>query len=205
MALRLCYLVTCRIFGLPGSRRRTALDKDIELMGRRPEVRVLKRQLHGRVRYRPADRAILAVLSRLLPRRRWGCFLVTPETMLRWHRELSRRKWKRWRALRGPRRPPLGDELVELIVRFGRENRRWGCVRIQGELRGLGVRISASSIRRVLRSHGFGPVPRGGPTWKQFITAQAKGNLATDFFVVDTIGLNQLYVLFVRSEEHTSE
>jgi hypothetical protein len=196
MGLRLCYLVTCRIFGLPGSRRRTALDKDIELMVLRHEVRVLKRQLHGRVRYRTTDRAILAALSRVLPRWRWGCFLVTPETLLRWHRELSRRKWKRWRALRGPGRPPLGDEIVDLIVRLGRENRRWGCVRIQGELRGLGVRVSASSIRRVLRSHGLRPPPRGGPTWKEFITAQAKGILATDFFVVDTIGLNQLYVLF---------
>jgi transposase InsO family protein len=173
------------------------LDKDVELMVLRHEVRVLKRQLHGRVRYRTTDRAILAVLSRVLPRWRWGCFLVTPETLLRWHRELSRRKWKRWRAQRGPGRPPLRDEVVELIVRLGRENRRWGCVRIQGELRGLGIRVSASSIRRVLRSHGFGPAPRGGPTWKQFITAQAKGILATDFFVVDTIGLNQLYVLFV--------
>ena len=98
---------------------------------------------------------------------------------------------------RRPGRPPLGDELVELIVRLGRENRRWGCVRIQGELRRLGVCVSASSIRRVLRSHGLGPAPRGGPTWKEFITAQASGILATDFFVVDTIGLTQLYVLFV--------
>jgi len=197
MPLRLCYLVTCRIFGLLGSRRRTALDKDIELMVLRHELRLLKRQLHGRVRYRTTDRAILAALSRLLPRWRWRCFLVTPETLLHWHRELSRRKWKRWRAERGPGRPPLGDEIVELIVRLGQENRRWGCVRIQGELRGLGIRISASSIRRVLRSHGLGPAPRGGPTWKEFIAAQAKGILATDFFVVDTIGLNQLYVLFV--------
>src|ERR1039457_5212120 len=197
MALRLCYLVACRIFGLLGSRRRTALDKDIELMVLRHEVRVLKRQLHGRVRYRPADRAILAALSRVLPRWRWRCFLVTPETLLRWHRELSRSKWKRWRAQRGPGRPPLGDEIVEFIVRLGRENKRWGCVRIQGELRGLGVRISASSIRRVLRSHGLGPAPRGGPTWKEFLTAQASGILATDFFVVDTIKFTQLYVLFV--------
>jgi len=118
----------------------------------RHEVRVLKRQLHGRVRYRTTDRAILAALSRSLPRWRWRCFLVTPDTLLRWHRELSRRKWKRWRTQRGPGRPPLGDEIVELIVRLGRENRRWGCVRIQGELRGLGIRLSASSIRRVLRT-----------------------------------------------------
>ena len=121
----------------------------------RHEVRLLKRQLHGRVRYRTTDRASLAALSRLLPRWRWRCFLVTPETLLRWHRELSRRKWKRWRAQRGPGRPPLRDEVAELIVRLGRENRRWGCVRIQGELRGLGVRISASSIRRVLHPTGF--------------------------------------------------
>jgi hypothetical protein len=92
------------------------LEKDIELMVLRHEVRVLKRQLHGRVRYRTADRVILAALSRLLPRWRWRCFLVTPETLLRWHRELSRRKWKRWRTQRGPGRPPLRDELVELIV-----------------------------------------------------------------------------------------
>jgi len=111
-------------------------------------------------------------------------------------------KWKRWRAQRGPGRPPLGDESSELIVRLGRENRRWGCIRIQGELRGLGIRVSASSIRRVLRSPRFGPVPRGGPTWKQFITAQAKGILATDFFVVDTIKFTQLYVLFmIRAPE----
>jgi transposase InsO family protein len=197
MPLGLCYLVMCRIFGLLRYCRRTALDKDVELMVLRHEVRVLKRQLHGRVRYRTTDRAILAALSRLLPRWRWRCFLVTPETLLRWHRELSRRKWKRWRTLRGPGRPPLGDEIVELIVRLGRENRRWGCVRIQGELRGLKIRVSASSIRRVLRSHGLGPAPRGGPTWKQFLAAQAKGILATDFFVVDTIKFTQLYVLFV--------
>ena len=163
----------------------------------RHEVRVLTWQLHGRVRYRPAERAILAALSRVLPRWRRRCFLVTPETLLRWHRELSRSKWKRWRAQRGPGRPPLRDEIVDLIVRLGRENRRWGCVRIQGELRWLGIRISASSIRRVLRSRGLGPAPRGGPTWKEFLTAQAKGILATDFFVVDTIKFTQLYVLFV--------
>ena len=197
MPLGLCYLVMCRIFGLLRSCRRTPLEKDIELMVLRHEVRALKRQLHGRVRYRTTDRAILAALSRLLPRWRWRCFLVTPDTLLRWHRELSRRKWKRWRTQRGPGRPPLGAEIVELIVRLGRENRRWGCVRIQGELRGLGIRLSASSIRRVLRHHGLGPAPRSGPTWKEFLAAQAIGILATDFFVVDTIKFTQLYVLFV--------
>ena len=91
----------------------------------------------------------------------------------------------------------MRDELVELIVRLGRENRRWGCVRIQGELRKLGIRVSASSIRRILRRHSLGPVPRGGPTWREFLTAQAHSVLAIDFFTVDTVSLKQLYVLFV--------
>jgi putative transposase len=163
----------------------------------RHQVRVLERQLHGRVRYRPADRAILAALSRCLPRAGRRCFLVSPDTLLRWHRELARRKWRRWRVQRGSGRPPMSHELVDLIVRLGRENRRWGCVRIQGELRKLGIRVSATSIRRVLRHHGLGPVPRGGPTWSEFLRAQANVVLATDFFTVDTISLKQLYVLFV--------
>jgi transposase InsO family protein len=91
----------------------------------------------------------------------------------------------------------MSDELVELILRLGRENRRWGCVRIQGELRKLGIRVSATSIRRVLRHHGLGPVPRNGPAWSEFLRAQANSVLATDFFTVDTISLKQLYVLFV--------
>jgi len=116
----------------------------------RHQVRILERQLNARVAYRPVDRAILAALSRLVPRRRWRSFLATPETLLCWHRELSGRKWRRWRSTRGPGRPPINDELVELIVRLAQENRCWGCVRIQGELRGLGIRVSASSIRRTL-------------------------------------------------------
>jgi putative transposase len=91
----------------------------------------------------------------------------------------------------------MKDELIELIVRLGRENRRWGCVRIQGELRKLGMRVSASSIRRVLRRHGLGPAPRSGPTWSEFLRSQVQSVLATDFFTVDTVFLKQLYVLFV--------
>src|ERR1039458_8705984 len=98
----------------------------------RHQVRILERQLHARVRYRPADRAILAALSRLLSRSRWQSFMVTPETLLRWHREAAKHRWRRWRRQRGPGRPPMRDELVELIVRLGRENRRPGCVRNPG-------------------------------------------------------------------------
>ena len=197
MVFSLLYIGICRLLGLVFSCRRSESDKDIEILVLRHQVRVLERQLHGRVRYRPADRAILAGLSRLLPRARWRCFLVTPDTLVRWHRELARRKWRRRRALRGPGRPSMSDELVDLIVRLGQENRRWGCVRIQGELRKLGIRVSATSIRRVLRHHGLGPVPRNGPTWSEFLRAQANSVLATDFFTVDTISFKQLYVLFV--------
>jgi transposase InsO family protein len=91
----------------------------------------------------------------------------------------------------------LNPELVDLIVRLGRENRSWGCVRIQGELRKLGIWVGATSVRRVLRCHGLGPAPRGGPTWAEFLKAQAKGILTTDFFSVDTVFFKRLYVLFV--------
>jgi putative transposase len=197
VALSLCYVALCRLLALVRSSRRDEFDKDIELMVLRHEVRILERQVHGRVRYRWVDRAILTALSRLLPRCRWRSFLVTPETLLRWHRELSKRKWRRWQRHRGPGRPPLPDGVVELILRLGRENRSWGCVRIQGELRGIGIRVSATSIRRIPRRNGLGPAPRRGPTWSEFLRSQAKGILATDFFTVDTATFRQLYVLFV--------
>ena len=197
MLFSLLYAGLCRLLGLVVSFRRRDSDKDIEIMVLRHKVRVLERQLHARVRYRPADRAILALLSRLLPRMRWRSFLVTPETLLRWHREAAKVKWRRWRKQRGPGRPPMSDGLVDLIVRLGRENRRWGCIRIQGELRKLGIRVAANSIRRVLRRNGLGPTPRGGPTWAEFLRSQAHSVLATDFFSVDTVSLQRLYVLFV--------
>ena len=202
MAFSLVYLGLCRILALVVSSRRCEADKDVELVVLRHQVRVLERQVHGRVRYRPVDRALLAALSRLLPRERWRAFLVTPATLLRWHREAGRRKWRAWRRQRGPGRPAMSAELVELIVGLGRENRTWGCVRIQGELAKLGIRVGATSVRRVLRHHGLGPAPRRGPTWAEFLRAQAKGITATDFFTVDTVLLKRLYVLFAI--EHAS-
>jgi hypothetical protein len=91
----------------------------------------------------------------------------------------------------------MSDELVDPIVRLGRENRSWGCIRIQGELRKLGVRVSATSVRRVLRRAGLGPAPRGGPSWSECLRSQAHGVLATDFFAVDTLSLKKLYVQLV--------
>jgi len=160
----------------------------------RHQLTVLRRTVE-RPRLRRRDRVLLAAASRLLPRERWSVFLVTPQTLLRWHRELVRKKWRYRRRFAG--RPRLDRELRELVVRLGRENPRWGCLRIQGELRKLGIRVGATTIRSLLRRSGLGPAPRrGGPSWSEFLHAQAQGILAADFFTVETAWLRTLYVLF---------
>ena len=120
---------------------------------------------------------------------------MAPRTLLRWHRELVRRKWTYRR--RGPGRPGLHPETVDLILRLARENPRWGYLRIRGELLKLGLRVSATAIRTILRRRGLGPAPRrSGPSWSEFLRSQARGILAVDFFTVETAWLRTLYVLF---------
>jgi putative transposase len=141
-----------------------------------------------------ADRAFLAALARLLPWRRRQGLVVTPQTLLRWHRELVRRKWRQPRraADRRDRRP-----CARAGLRFARENPRWGYPRIAGELLKLGLRVSPSTIRRILLAAGSGPAPRRtGPSWRQFLRQQAASMLACDFFTVETISLRRFYVLF---------
>jgi putative transposase len=160
----------------------------------RRQLRVLRRSV-PRPPLARRDRVLLAVASRLLPRERWGVFLVSPHTLLRWHRELVRRK----RAFRGRSsgRPPLDPGVRELVLRLARENQKWGCVRIQGELRKIGVWVGATTIRSLLRRSGLGPAPRrGGPSWAEFLRAQAQAIVACDFFTVETVWLRTLYVLF---------
>jgi putative transposase len=138
----------------------------------------------------------MAAASMLLPRERWSSFLVTPQTLLRWHRELVGGKWT-FRRKKTLGRPPVETELRDLVLRMGRENPRWGCMRIQGELRKLGIRIGATTIRSILRRAGLGPAPRrDGPTWTEFLRAQAEGIWSCDFFTVQTAWLRSLYVLF---------
>jgi len=121
----------------------------------------------------------------LFSRERWTSFLVRPTTLLLWHRELIRRKWTnrgKW-----ARRPPMSPQVTDLILRFAKENPRWGCVRIQREPRGLGIRVGATTIRSLLRRYGLGPAPRReGPSWSEFLRAQASGIFACDFFTVGT-------------------
>jgi putative transposase len=175
---------------------RSADAKEVEILVLRHQLAVLRRQ-HPRPRLQPQDRALLAALSRLLPRRRWSIFVVTPQTLLGWHRRMVRRHWTYPTLPRG--RPSVPQQVKTLIVRLASENPRWGYQRIRGELLRLGCRVSASSIARVLRANGLQPAPRraaASPTWRAFLRQQAAGILACDFLTVDTVFLQRLYVLF---------
>jgi putative transposase len=200
MALSFLYLMTRRLLRILLGRCQSEHAKDVEIVVLRHQLDVLRRQVK-RPEFRPADRALLAALSRALPRRCWSSFLVTPDTILRWHRRLVTRKWTQTQTRSG--RPPLADHLVALILRLARENPRWGYQRIQGELKNLGIQVSATSIRTVLLGNGLRPAPRrASVTWRAFLRAQAAAIVATDFFTVETVRLKTLYVLFLI-ELHT--
>jgi len=193
---RLAYLTLCRSIQLLALLARGDAAKDLEILVLRHQLTVLRRQL-SRPKLEPADRALLAAISRLLPRARWSCFLVTPKTLLRWHRRLVAGVWTY--PHRGPGRPPLDQDMRQLIVRLATENPRWGYQRIRGELLHLGFRVSASSIARALRANGLQPAPRRAArstTWRSFLRRQAASIVACDFFTVDTVFLQRLYVLF---------
>ena len=195
MLLSLVYFALSRLLRAMTPSARSDLARDVELLVLRHQVKVLSRGVR-QPPFRRRDRMLLAAASRILPREQWKAFVVTPRTLLWWHRELVRRKWTYRR--RGPGRPKLDPETVELIVRMARDNPMWGYLRIRGELLKLGVRVSATTIRAVLRRHGLGPAPRrSGPGWKEFLRQQAAGILASDFFTVETVWLKTLYVLFV--------
>ncbi len=194
MLFALIYSVVRRLLrAVAGPSSVSALE--IENAVLRHELAVLRRK-SGRVRFQRRDRLLLAAMSRILPRDQWTSFLVSPQTLLRWHRELVRKKWTYHRQ-KNLGRPPLDPAIRDLVIRLGRENPRWGCIRIQGELRTLGIRVAATTIRTILRRAGLPPAPRrSGPSWTEFLRAQARGILAVDFFTVETTWLRTLYVLF---------
>ena len=163
----------------------------------RHENAVLRRQI-SRVRYQPADRLWLAALSRLIPRHRWGeVFAVTPATLLAWHRRLVTRKWD-YTSRRRPGRPSTAAAIRKLVIRIATDNPTWGHRRVQGELVKLGHPIAAATVWQILHDAGIDPAPRRtGPTWKQFLNAQAHGILAVDFVHVDTVVLRRIYALIV--------
>ena len=154
MLCSLVYFVLRCLLRAVAPSARSDLERDIELLVLRHQVQVLSRGVR-RPRFRTRDQMLLAAASRILPRYRWRAFIVAPRTLLRWHGELVRRKWTYHR--RGPGRPGLDQETVEVIMRMARENPRWGYLRIRGKLMKLGIRVSATAIRTVLRREGLGP------------------------------------------------
>ena len=193
MSWSFSYLVVRCLLQLVLLRPRSREFKELEIVVLRHELSVLRRQTRA-PQLTTSDRVLLAAASRLLPRSRWRLFLVTPTTLLRWHRRLVTRRWTYggrcgW--------PSVGDEIRRLVLRLARENPRWGYQRIVGELNGLGLAVSATTVKKILREVGLGPSgPRGGLSWRAFLRAQAQSMLAVDFFTVETMSLQRLYVLF---------
>ena len=194
MLFRLLYLLMVRLFAWVALLARSGASKDVEILVLRHEIAVLRRQV---ARPKPdwADRAVIAALARLLPRSLRLHRIVTPGTLLAWHRRIVKKQVDLSGCHRAPAGPG-GDPSAGPAA--GQANPRWGHRRIQGELLSLGYRIGAGTIRRILAAAGLTPARRrASPTWRQFLAGQASGILACDFLHVDTVFLRRLYVLFV--------
>ncbi len=187
------YIILCRVLEFVVLLGRRDRAKELEILVLRHELSILRRQI-GRPRFETHDRLLLAALSRMLPRHSWAAFCVRPETLLTWHRRLVARRWTY--PHRRPGRPPISRDVRELILRLARENSSWGYLRIAGELRKLGIGVSASSVRNILTRAGLPPAPqRDAQSWRNFLRAHRESILACDFFTVDTVWLCRLHVL----------
>ncbi|NBE93205.1 integrase [Nonomuraea sp. KC401] len=202
MLLRLAYLTVTNTFAalrlLPMGDR----DKDVEILVLRHQITVLERQLGAdtRVRFAPEDRALLAALLTSLPREvlRRLRLLVRPDTVLRWHRDLLRRRHSRTCWPKRPGRPPTVRSIRALILRLVRENPGWGYRRVHGELTTLGIKVAPSTVWEILKQEGLDPAPeRASTTWADFLRSQADALLACDFIETVTLSGQRQYILAV--------
>src|SRR6266496_5482712 len=200
MCLRFVFLLITQVAAWLRLSRREQAWKTAEILILRHQLAVLQRRQPRRPNVNWADRALLATLLGVIPRtRRQGLrLLVTPDTILRWRRDIVRRRWAA-RSMRGKTgRPMTRRNISALVLRLARENSEWGYRRIHGELVGLGVKVAASTMWEILKTNGTGPAPRRtGPAWSQFLHSQAEAILACDFFTIDLPGGTQAYVLAV--------
>jgi putative transposase len=199
VGLRL-FLPARRLLAWARLSRREESWKTAEILLLRHELTVLQRQVATRPRPTWADRALVALLLEVIPKphRAHLRLLVTPETVLRWHRDIVRRRWAEMSRRHRPGRPATHRNVAGLVLRMTRENPRWGYRRVHGELAGLGIAVAPSTVWEILTRAGIPPAPlRTGPTWTQFLRGQAEAILATDFLTVDLLDGTHAYVLAV--------
>jgi putative transposase len=200
MGLRLVYLIVSRLFGWLRLSLRPESWKSAEILLLRHQLVVLQRQVHIRPRMTWTDRAFIALLIDVIPKHRRGGLrlIVTPQTVLRWHRDIVRRRWAAKSTHKHPGRPRAHRTITASVLRLAKENPGWGYRRIHGELAGLGIQVAPSTVWEILTKAGLPPSPRrAGPTWAQFLHSQAQTILATDFFTVDLLDGTSAYVLAV--------
>ena len=201
MGLKLIFLIVSRAVSLLGLSRREAWWKDAEILMLRHQLAVAGRERPGaRARLTWPDRALLALLAGTLPVDRLAAMrlIVTPGTILRWHRDIVRRRWSRRSRQGRSGRPATHRKVRSVVLRLARENESWGYRRIHGELAGLGVTVAPSTVWQILKNAGIDPAPRReGPGWAEFLRSQAQGILALDFFTADLLNGTKVYVLAV--------
>jgi putative transposase len=199
--LKLIFLVVTRAVSVLGLSRREAWWKDAEILMLRHQLAVALRErprVHSRLTW--PDRAWLALLAGMLPADRLAAMrlIVTPATILRWHRGIVCCRWARLSRRGRSGRPPTRRNVRSVVLRLARENESWGYRRIHGELEALGITVAPSTVWQILKDAGIDPAPRrDGPGWAEFLRSQAQGILALDFFTADLLNGTKVYILAV--------